>query len=475
MKTAIYIRVSTEEQVKEGYSISAQLQKLKAFCISQEWEVAGIYADEGISAKDMKRPELQRMLKDIKEEKVECVLVYRLDRLTRSVFDLYKLLEVFEGYDCKFKSATEVYDTTTAMGRMFITIVAALAQWERENMGERISFGFVEKARQGKYAHNFAPIGYDLNKEESKLYINEKESETVKKIYHLYQSGHGFGRVAKELNKRGIYTKEGNEWTDNTTMKIIRNPVYYGASRWLEIIVDNTHEAIIDKKEWLETQKIIEDRRSRAPRSISSNYIFSGKLKCNCGGNMQGYYTTPSNVKKSNIRYNQYRCRNKRNGRCASSRSISESKLERAFIEYLENESYVETFNEISAAIEIEEKAPEIDVNKLNKELSKLEQRKKKWQYAWSEDVMDYEDFKKRMAETKKEEDEIKSVLGTIKEEIPEERINKEEIISMLKDIRKNWIFLEKQEKKNLVHSIIEQVHVTQVGKHLSITGISFK
>lgn len=124
MKTAIYIRVSTEEQVREGYSISAQTQRLKAFCISQNWEVENLYIDEGISAKNMERPALQKMIKAIEQGKVECVLVYRLDRLTRSVFDLYKMLETFDNYDCKFKSATEVYDTTSAMGRMFITIVA---------------------------------------------------------------------------------------------------------------------------------------------------------------------------------------------------------------------------------------------------------------------------------------------------------------------------------------------------------------
>src|SRR5690606_12605563 len=116
LKTAIYIRVSTEEQAKEGYSISAQLKKLKSFCISQNWEVVDVYADEGVSAKDTNRPELQRMIQDIKNGKINGVLVYRLDRVRRAVLRVYRLLEVFEKYGCKFKSATEVYDTTTAIG-----------------------------------------------------------------------------------------------------------------------------------------------------------------------------------------------------------------------------------------------------------------------------------------------------------------------------------------------------------------------
>ena len=134
MRVALYIRVSTEDQAREGYSIQAQKNKLEAYCVSQGWDVVGFYIDDGYSAKDLDRPEMKRMLKHIEQGLIDCVLVYRLDRLTRSVLDLYKLLEIFEQHNCKFKSATEVYDTTTAMGRMFITIVAAMAQWERENL-----------------------------------------------------------------------------------------------------------------------------------------------------------------------------------------------------------------------------------------------------------------------------------------------------------------------------------------------------
>ncbi|QBP06974.1 putative serine integrase [Virgibacillus phage Mimir87] len=477
MKTAVYIRVSTDEQVNEGYSISAQKQKLKAFCVSQGWDVVGLYADEGISAKDTNRPYLQRMIQDIKNGEIECVLVYRLDRLTRSVFDLYKLLEVFEQHDCKFKSATEVYDTTTAMGRMFITIVAALAQWERENMGERISFGFGEKIRQGKYPLNFAPLGYDLSKEESKLYINEKEAATVRIVYNLYQSGMGFGKVAKELNAQEIYTKDRNKWTDNTTMKTIRNPIYYGSMRWNGLIYKLKHEPILTYEEWSNTQEIIKARTSQTPRSVSSRYIFSGKLKCNgCGGPMQGYYTTSKAAGGGVNQYPQYRCRNKRNGKCSKSRSLSETKLEKAFLEYLENENYLDLYEKTAdkGEKELNKKEPEVDIQQLKNNLNRIENRKKKWQYAWAEDAMSFNDFKRRMDEAQKEEDEIKEKIESAEVET-EEPFSKNDIIKILKDIEQNWIMLNVQEKKNLVNSIIEEVRYDQTGKTVTIDRINFK
>ncbi len=172
MKTAVYVRVSTEEQVKEGYSISAQKERLDAYIKSQGWELVSYYVDEGVSAKDTNRPELQRMLKNIEEGFIDVVLVYRLDRLTRSVLDLYQLLESFEKNGCHFKSATEVYDTTTAIGRLFITLVAALAQWERENLGERVRMGMTQKVREGEWHGSTPPYGYQLDN--GSLVINLK-------------------------------------------------------------------------------------------------------------------------------------------------------------------------------------------------------------------------------------------------------------------------------------------------------------
>lgn len=463
MRTAIYIRVSTEEQVKEGYSISAQKQKLKAFCVAQDWEVAGLYADEGISAKDTNRPQLQQMIKDIESGHIDCVLVYRLDRLTRSVLDLYKLLEIFEKHDCKFKSATEVYDTTTAMGRMFITIVAALAQWERENLGERISFGFAEKARQGKYPLNFRPIGYDLDLKTGKLTINENEAKTVRLIYDLYLQGYSANRLCRYLNDRNIKTKLNNNWNDKPLMQILKNPLYYGAIRWRDMVIEGAHEPIISKDTFELVQETIKSRYNTEPRRLSSGYIFTGKVKCyKCGNAMTGYYVNGKLANGDKVIYPQYRCMKKKTGECKGARSISERKLEESFLDYISRQDYSElighTVDNMDNSKPKNNHQHEIEI--LTKELEKIERRKKKWQYAWADDdAMSFEDFKKRMEEANSEEKKIKQQLSQYEDVEVEDDYNKEELLEVLKDIRSNWNVLEQEEKKALVNSIIERVH----------------
>ncbi|WP_165571506.1 recombinase family protein [Cytobacillus praedii] len=479
-KVAIYIRVSTEEQVKEGYSISAQKQKLKAFCIAQDWDVAGMYVDEGISAKDMNRPDLQKMIKDIESSKIDCVLVYRLDRLTRSVLDLYKMLEIFEKHDCKFKSATEVYDTTTAMGRMFITIVAALAQWERENTGERISMGLAEKARQGKYPLTFRPFGYDLDLSKGLLSINSKEAKVVRMIVDLYFKGYGANKICKYLNERNIPTRDGNKWNDKPLMQLLKNPLYYGAIRWLDFVVENTHEGIITKEEFDAVQNLIVNRRTTEPRRVSSEYIFSGKLKCkSCGHPMVGFKSAKTYAATGKQHaYKNYRCLRKKNGECKGYRNISERKLEQAFVDFLGRQDFEEIINQTAASAETmisNESSPNtIDVSVLEKEIEKLEKRKKKWQYAWSDDAMSYEDFKKRTAEADSEINSLKSQLTEVDLTKEELGFDKSMVIEALTSIRRNWSQLEVMEKKSLVNSIIDVLHYEYVGSKLLVKGMDF-
>ncbi|MCQ6569559.1 recombinase family protein, partial [Bacillus mycoides] len=284
MTVGIYIRVSTEEQARDGFSISAQREKLKAYCVAQDWDSFKFYVDEGVSAKDTSRPQLGIMLDHIKQGLITTVLVYRLDRLTRSVMDLYKLLDEFDKYNCGFKSATEVYDTSTAMGRMFITIVAALAQWERENLGERVRMGQLEKARQGEYSAK-APFGFDKN-EHSKLIIHPEESKVVVDMVRKVEEGYSIRQLSAHLDGY-IKPIRGYKWHIRTILDILSNHAMYGAIRWSNEIIEGAHQGIITKDRFMKLQKILSSRQNVKKRQTSSIFIYQMKLICpNCGNHL---------------------------------------------------------------------------------------------------------------------------------------------------------------------------------------------
>ncbi|CEG29604.1 recombinase family protein [Bacillus sp. B-jedd] len=457
-KVAVYIRVSTEEQAKEGYSISAQKQRLKAYCIAQDWNIAGFYVDEGISAKNMQRDDLQRMLQDIKAGLIDCVLVYRLDRLTRSVLDLYKMLEIFDEYDCKFKSATEVYDTTTAMGRMFITIVAALAQWERENTGERVSMGFHEKTRQGKYPLNFRPYGYDLNLKTGELTINNEEAEVVRLIYDFYlNKGMGAGKICKYLNQNHIPTRRGNTWIAKPLMQILKNTLYSGTFVYGAETLKTP--VIIEQEKFDMVQETIKRRRTQNPKQIAGEHIFTGVLRCHvCGHAVTGYrsyHVTPNGEK---ISYKNYRCLRIKTGQCKGARSFSERNLENAFLDFIRNFDFDQSAYEIANdKINMINKGKQTHSKEsILKDIEKLKGRIKKWQYAWANEQLTDDEFMERMDEERTLEASLQTKLLEVEPTLPE--LNKAAIKEILANFKSNWHKLEQLEKRSLVQLVIKNV-----------------
>jgi len=166
MKTAVYVRVSTDEQAKEGYSIRAQIDKLKNYVQIKDWDFYKVYADEGISGKNIQdRPAINELINDIKVGKVNNVVVYKIDRLTRSTKDLIELTEIFKEYNCSFNSLMESIDTLTASGRMFLKIIGIFAEFERENIIERITLACEKKVKEGFTLANFTvSYGYEREK-----------------------------------------------------------------------------------------------------------------------------------------------------------------------------------------------------------------------------------------------------------------------------------------------------------------------
>ncbi|XQY90688.1 recombinase family protein [Metabacillus sp. HB246100] len=482
MRTAIYIRVSTDEQAKEGYSIRAQTERLKAYCVSQGWTVVDFFIDDGISAKDMKRPELKRMLKHIEQDLVDCVLVYKLDRLTRSVIDLYKLLEVFDKHNCKFKSATEVYDTTSAMGRMFITIVAALAQWERENLSERVRMGMEQKAREGKWVMNLPPFGYDIDRENDTLIINEDEGKIVQKIYDLYLSGKGMLKIANELNLMNIKTKSERNWTNQKVAYILDNPVYIGTMRYNFRVnqdqyfeVENAVPAIIDRDTYNKVQKIKEGRSVVHPRAATSKFIFSGVAKCaRCGAPLCGKYGGMTRGGKKYVSLSYY-CSNKALGLC-DQKGMSEKFIEHHFLKLLEKIN-IETDLLSDVSLHPKEDLTQQRIQSLNSDLELLNKRRKKWQYAWVNEMLSDEEFTQRINEENLKEEEIKKHLSSLQP--INDKMSRDELTEVLNNVRENWEQMDSLEKKMLLQMIVKRMELDKVGTRpiadsLAITNIEF-
>lgn len=465
MNCAIYIRVSTQEQADEGFSISAQKQRLMAFAQSQDWDVVGLYPDEGRSAKDTERPELQRMLTDIRNGLIDVVLVYKLDRLTRSVLDLYKLLNIFEKHGCKFKSATEVYDTTTAIGRLFLTLVAALAQWERENLAERVRMGMREKVRQGNYISNRPPLGYD--RVNGKLIINDVEAELVKKIFDMYLDGMGYNKIATLLAEKKIRTKRTNNfnWHQITISFMISNPIYIGKVRWGirrnkedYFTADDPSLRILSDEIFDRAQSVRKARSHFEGRAATSTYIFSGILQCaECGGSMSGKLTNQGLYENKYLNHS-YKCENKKYHKCTMS-TISERILEYNFVQYIKN---MDIKNQIAAAsdeIKKSDSGEQKKIKRLKKELEAINNRRKKWQYAWSNEMIEDEDFTTRMSEEKDKEESIIGQLDGLANH-QDKVVTSKDAIEQLSGYIHQWDELDVPEKKQLLQILVKKIVV---------------
>ncbi|WP_054712864.1 recombinase family protein [Bacillus sp. JCM 19041] len=457
MKAAIYLRVSTEEQAKEGFSIRAQRERLDMFARSQDWDIIDYYVDEGRSAKDTERPELQRMLNDISKGGIEVVLVYKLDRLTRSVMDLYQLLEQFEKNSCKFKSATEVFDTTTPTGRLFITLVAAVAQWERENLADRVKFGMEQMVDEGRWPGGSAPFGYTLD-ENSKLQINPDEADLYQYIYDLYENFKGDNAISiilnHELKKK---TRLGNSFSSKTVRDILKNPIAYGALQWGGKVYDSFCEGIVPKERY-ERLMALRSARSIVPaKAVSSTYIFTGTLKCGrCGAPLKGRMRKTTNK----TTYAYLICTNQREQICDLP-IVSEQNVERHFLNELQLllASQFDAANEIAASADKEDREENQRVTQIRKQLQSIKDRKKKWQMAYADDVISLEDLREYTNQDRKRHEELENELLSVETQ-SSSNYSPDQVVAILSNFLNNWDQLEPMEKKQAVTLLLERFEV---------------
>ncbi|MFB9770128.1 recombinase family protein [Lactiplantibacillus modestisalitolerans] len=315
-RVGIYVRVSTEWQADEGYSIGEQTDKLKKFCEIKEWNVYKVYTDGGFSGSNLKRPGVEMLIHDIKAHEIDTVLVYKLDRLSRSQKDtLYLIEDVFNANSVAFISLNENFDTSTPFGKAMIGILSVFAQLEREQITERMQMGRIGRAKAGYYNGGGSPIfGYDYV--DGMLKINPLQSQVVKEMFEDYKAGVSLNGLTRKLNLEGHIGKE-TAWSYRTVRYVLDNSTYTGKVSYKGVDYDGLQTPIISQELFDTVQKELKRRQTVAaakfnnPRPFRSKYMLSGLLRCGKCGNV---FETRKSMVKDNSRLSsrvRYACRSR--------------------------------------------------------------------------------------------------------------------------------------------------------------------
>ena len=297
LRIAVYCRVSSREQALYGYGIDAQKSKMDAYLslFDVEVEEVNYYIDEGISAKNLNRPEVKRLIKDVKEDKVDAIYIYKLDWLSRSVIDIYNMIEMLIDHKCNLVAVMDNIDINSANGRLFVGILAIIAQWERETIIERTNDGLEEMVRQGKWPYASKPFGYNKN-EDLILSVNEKEKKILYDIVVQMKSGMTIKEIERYLLKEYDITMSSLQ-----IRKMLKREWYYGLFHYKGKTYTNICPKIYNEEDAEEIQKMI-SKRHRAD-NYDSRYYFRNKIKCVCGEILD-----LSSTKKGNKQYFYYVC-----------------------------------------------------------------------------------------------------------------------------------------------------------------------
>ena len=452
MKTAaIYIRVSTEAQYEEGYSIDAQKEQLSAYCISKGIKKYEFYIDGGWSGSNIDRPEMQRLIKDIKDEKISHVIVYKLDRLSRSQKDtLYLIEDVFNPYGVDFVSLNESMDTSTPMGRLMLGILSAFAQLERENIRMRTRMGMKERVKSGLWmGGGRIPFGYDYDKENGILVPN-KDAEKVKEIYKLYIEGKAPQEIANLLGLK----------YDRLVYQVLKRKSNYGIIEYNGEEYQGKHEPIISKQTYDIAMRCMLERKS--VRTNSQEHLLTGLIYCGkCGAKMR--YQKWSNRGAKIICYSQQKSKPYliKDPNCTQEKLWSsdvENIVIKAIFDFVNNYKPSESESVIQDDI----------ITLLDNQKRELERKIKKLYGIYSEDESD-----ELLLESI---DDLKKQLKDIKEKIELETNNfitqyrQQEKMDIVNTIKELWDTLSIQQKKVIIRKLIKKIVITDNNVHVDFS-----
>ncbi len=298
----LYIRVSTDRQVREGDSLEEQESELKKFCDYRNYQIHKTYIEKGRSGGNTNRPEYQNLIKDIISKKVNAIVVKKLDRLSRSLLDFEQLVGILQTNNVEFISLRENFDTTTAMGKAMLRVALVFAQLEREQTSERVKDVFTFRAEQGLFNGGTCPYGYDTVSKE--LAPNKQEKKIVEFMFDSFLKNKATSLVEQDLNAMGFRNRKGQLWDRRHIHEMLKKPVYKGYIQWNNGLYKGVHQPLVSESKFEQVQQIFKDRDFRSSRGEIKG-LLKGFLVCGeCGETLSPNYTK----KKKGAIYHYYRC-----------------------------------------------------------------------------------------------------------------------------------------------------------------------
>ncbi len=390
----IYKRVSTLDQKREGFSLGEQEEKLKEFCKFKGYEIYKVYADEGISAKNDKRPAYQEMMRDVKDKKINVIVAFKLDRLTRSVYDIEKLMKFVNDNDCDIDCMADESNTTTSNGRMVMRIMTSVSQNEIEKCSERTKFGMVGAIKAG-HIPNKCPLGFKRNNK--KLVPDPLTKDIVIRVFDLYLEGKSYQTIANIYNEEKVLGK--TNWRDSTINHIITNELYkgdylHGKRTKKPTYYENVVEPIVSKQKWEDCQ--YQKQRNARHYERTATYLFTNKLKCSkCGKFLGGCATT----KKNGTKYYYYKCE-----KCKTyfSEAYIEERLKGFLIELNKQDELINNYYTpfIKSKLDSKQIDYEKDIKELDKQLDRIKT-------AYIKGILKIEDFENEINQIEFNKNEI--------------------------------------------------------------------
>ncbi|MBR1654483.1 MAG: recombinase family protein [Clostridia bacterium] len=475
-KCGLYLRVSTEDQAREGFSLPEQKERLEMFCKFKNYEIVDYYEDAGISAKTGNyRPEFERLKEDIKAKKVNTIVALKLDRITRSIYDWENLMTFLDDNDAYLDCVNDEINTTNANGKMISRLLMSVSQNEIERTSERTKIGLAGAIKSGHIPH-IAPLGY--KHEDKKLVIDYATKDIVVKIFDLYYNGYSYKKISNILNNEQVLGK--TNWRDSTIVTILENEIYkgdfvHGKRTKHPVYYENVVEPIVSKDMWEDCQ--VQKKKNSRSYQRTLIYLYLQKLKCpKCSRILGGKATT----KKNGNTYFYYYCND-----CKIS---FKEKIVDDFMSKLVNElvEYDSVVNQFFLPM-IKQKFDE-PKEQLEKEISNQKNRLERIKKAYIDGVFELEEYNKERKIVEKAITELEDKLCTTDctEELcftPKDILLKRDIdyINKLKlnkeytEKTKTWKDYTRAEQADLVMRYVDNIELELIGKEVVVKQINFR